>query len=483
MPTTTLRIAIGFVVCLALSACSTDSAAPIGGAALCPGCNVILISMDTVRADHLSAYGYDRKTSPNVDRLAKQSVIFEEAVSQSSWTLPAHGAMMTGLYPGRLGVTRYPATRRLPDAPTTLAEAFKKAGYATGGFTGGGFVSSHFGFDRGFDTYQSDGRRFEHNLDEALGWMSNNKDRRFFMFFHGYNAHRPYFSSPSDKALMGIPEKAPVERRGFCVRGRRDRPPDPQLDEIVRYYDASIHHGDRQVGKLLRKVGELGLDEKTVILITSDHGEEFFEHGNCDHVRFLYKEVVHVPLILHVPGHTPQGRHVREIVPASISVPRTLLDVAGVDHNMPGTSLVPILTGEFGLFEAVYSEADSPLGNLGSRGETIAMTTARNKLIMYTDEGTDEAYDRIRDPDEQRILPIAHDAYLNRKTMRAWHDSLRALPKPAARKGGGAAASGMAKQQGGEPETPDETLPDGDDEESLPGEIEDQLKALGYLDD
>lgn len=481
MSTTTLRIAIGFVVCLALGACSKEAPAPIGDDAMCPGCNVILISMDTVRADHLSTYGYERKTSPSVDRLAKKSVVFEQAISQSSWTLPAHGAMMTGLYPGRLGVTHYPAKRRLPDAPTTLAEVFGRAGYATGGFTGGGFVSSHFGFDRGFDTYQSDGRRFEHNLDEALGWLKNNKDRRFFMFFHGYNAHRPYFSAESDKKLMGIPEKSPVERRGFCVRGRRDKPADADLDEIIRYYDASIHHGDRQVGKLLRKIGELGLDEKTVILITSDHGEEFFEHGNCDHVRFLYKEVVHVPLILHIPGHTPQGRRVREVVPASISVARTLLEVSGIEHNMPGASLLPILQGEFGVFDAVYSEADSPAGSLGSRGETLAMTTPRNRLISYPDEGTDEAYDRIRDPDEQNILPETHDAYLFRKTMRAWKRALVPLPKPAPREDRPRYDPSTAQQgsEGGAAAT----VPEADDDESLPGEIEEQLKALGYLDD
>jgi len=481
MFTLLLRIAIGTAVCLALSACSKGSSNRAGADALCPGCNVILISMDTVRADHLSAYGYARKTSPNVDRLARQSAIFEEAISQSSWTLPAHGAMMTGLYPGRLGVAHYPAQRRLPDGPTTLAQSFKNAGYATGGFTGGGFVSGHFGFDRGFDVYASDGRRFEHNSQAAMTWLQQNRDRRFFMFFHGYDAHRPYYSSPSDKVLMDIPEQSPAVRRGYCLRGRRNKPEPAQLDELLRYYDAAIHHGDREVGKLLRKIKELNLQDKTVILITSDHGEEFFEHGNCDHVRFLYKEVVHVPLILHVPGLTPVGRRVREVVPASISVARTLLDVTGTSHNMPGASLVPILKGEYGLFNAVYSEANSPIGALGSRGETIAMTTGAHKLISYVSEGNDEAYDRARDPAEQHVLPESDDAYLNRKTLRAWHDSLVTLPKSSSRfftppddattKGTG------ADQSAGQPGADDA------DPEDLPAEIEDQLRALGYLDD
>ena len=481
MPTLILRIVIGIAVCLAPSACSKKSTPLLGIDALCSGCNVVLISMDTVRADHLSTYGYARKTSPNVDRLAKESVVFEQAISQSSWTLPAHGAIMTGLYPGRLGVTHYPARRRLPAGPTTLAQSFKNVGYTTGGFTGGGFVSGHFGFDRGFDVYQTDGRRFEHNSQEARGWLQQNQKRRFFMFFHGYDAHRPYFSTPSDKVLMGIPEKSPVERRGFCLRGRRNQPPAAELEEIVRYYDASIHHGDREVGKLLRKIKELGLQDKTVILITSDHGEEFFEHGNCDHVRFLYKEVVHVPLILHVPGLTPVGRRVREVVPASISVARTLLDVTGVPHNMPGASLAPILHGEYGLFDAVYSEADSPLGALGGRGETIAMTTADHKLISYLSEGSDEAYDRVRDLAEQHVLPESDPAYQNRTTMRAWHDALEMLPKTTSShetSGKNPAIQGTDSNAGA-------TAPDGDGEEpeDLPGEIEKQLRALGYLDD
>jgi arylsulfatase A-like enzyme len=479
MPTLILRIAIGIAVCLALSACSKKSTTLLDIDALCSGCNVVLISMDTVRADHLSTYGYARKTSPNVDRLAKESAVFEQAISQSSWTLPAHGSMMTGLYPGRLGVAHYPARRRLPEGPTTLAQSFKNAGYATGGFTGGGFVSAHFGFNRGFDVYQTDGRRFEHNSQEARGWLQQNKNRRFFMFFHGYDAHRPYFSTPSDKVLMGIPEKSPIERRGFCLRGRRNKPPAAELEEIVRYYDAAIHHGDREVGKLLRKIKELGLEDKTVLLIPSDHGEEFFEHGNCDHVRFLYKEVVHVPLILHVPGLTPAGRRVRQVVPASISVARTLLDVTGVPHNMPGASLAPILHGEYGLFNAVYSEANSPLGAMGGRGETIAMTTADHKLISYLSEGTDEAYDRVRDLSEQHVLPESDPAYLKRKTMRAWHDSLVALPKA------GSARDMRGKDpaiQGANSRTAEQSG-DGEEAEDLPSEIEEQLRALGYLDD
>jgi arylsulfatase A-like enzyme len=314
----------------------------------CPNCNVILISLDTVRADHLGAYGNDKAVSPNFDRLAKKSVLFERAISQTAWTLPGHGSMMTGLYPKRLGVEHYPPTRRLPDVPM-LAEQFKTAGYATAAFTGGGFVSDHWGFDRGFDVYSSDGRRFEHNIDEAMSWLRANSERKFFLFLHGYDAHRPYYSSAEDKKAVGLGTKRAKELSGFCGRENRKAPPPAQLETIKKFYDASIHHGDVAFGQYLDTFEELGLMDNTVILVTSDHGEEFFEHGNCDHVRFLYQEVVGVPYLIYVPGMTPGGDRTNEIVPASISVAPTLLELAGIEHNMPGASVVPVLNGERGV--------------------------------------------------------------------------------------------------------------------------------------
>ena len=331
-----LSALLGVAVCLAAAACSKVDRS----AALCPDCNVVLISMDTVRADHLGAYGYDRETSPNVDRFAERATVFENAISQSAWTLPAHGSMMTGLYPSRLGVSHYPAKRGLPKV-RMLADSFHAAGYATGAFTGGGFVAAHFGFARGFDVYTSDGRRFEHNIDEAIDWLKQHQQRRFFLFLHGYDAHRPYFSLPEDKAALGIPGKRPAERRGYCLKVGREKPND--LDVVLKYYDASIRHGDRSVGQFLNALTALGLADRTVVLITSDHGEEFYEHGHCDHVRFLYREVVNVPLLLRVPGHDSVAKRIPDVVPASISIAGTLLELVGVDaSDFPGASLLPL---------------------------------------------------------------------------------------------------------------------------------------------
>jgi len=397
---------------------------------LCERCNVVLISFDTVRADHLGTYGYERPTSPNVDALAAKSIVFDRAISQAPWTLPAHGSMLSGLYPSRLGVLRYPATRSLPDKNPVLPEIFRAAGYATAGFTGGGFVSGHYGFDRGFDSYETRGRRFEHNLDATIDWLDEHKSKPFFLFVHGYDAHRPYYSKPADKKALGLGESVDSEQGRFCLSDDRAKPEPERLEKIVRYYDASIHHGDRAIGVLLDTLEQMKLMDNTIILLTSDHGEEFFEHGNCDHVRFLYEESVHVPYIVYVPRLATKPSHKEGLIPASISVSRTLLDVVGIEHAMPGVTLLPILQGDQSGFPVVYSEANTTAGSLGSRGKTTAMTKAELKLISYTDEGTDEAYDLVEDPAELTPLPERNIAYLMRQTLRAWTASMRALPKP-----------------------------------------------------
>jgi|GEM_PF-1951410 len=389
----------------------------------CDNCNIILISFDTVRADHLGIYGYERDTSPNIDRFAEHAVVFDQAIAQSSWTLPAHGSIMSGLYGGRLGVLHYPATHRLPVTNPVLAETLEAAGYATAGFTGGGFVSDHYGFARGFDVYSTSGRHFEHNIDQAIEWVRSKKDKPFFLFFHGYDAHRPYYSKPVDKEALGLQPSDATEQGRYCLREDRTRPDPAHLDEIVRYYDAAIHHGDRTLGIFLRAIKQLELMDNTVILLTSDHGEEFFEHGSCDHVRFLYRESVQVPFILYVPRMTRSTRRVTGLVPASISVARTLLDLVGVEHSMPGVTLLPIIEGTQRDFPVVYSEADSDPGTLGSRGSCRAITRPGQKLISYSDEGSDEGYDLKTDVLETKVLPEKHPVYELRNTLRAFADA------------------------------------------------------------
>jgi arylsulfatase A-like enzyme len=459
---------------------------------LCERCNVVLISFDTVRADHVGFYGYQRPTTPNVDALMQKSVVFDRAISQAPWTLPAHASMLSGLYPSRLGVLRYPATRILSDQYTTLPEVFRAAGYATAGFTGGGFVSDHYGFQRGFDVYESHGRHYEHNIDATLDWVDKHRKSPFFLFFHGYDAHRPYYSKPVDKEVMGLPRDAEAEQSHYCLRDDREVPKSDKQEKILRYYDSSIHHGDRGIGVLLDSLERMHLMENTVILLTSDHGEEFFEHGHCDHVRYLYNESLHVPFMIYVPSFTI-GRRIEGLMPASISIARTLLDIVGVDNAMPGVTLLPMLQQKQRAFPVVYSEADTAPGLLASRGRSIAMTKNELKLISYPDEGTDEAYNLTEDPGEHNPLSERNPAYLMRQTLREWSDSFRPLPRPAVEMDAAARAAAADDEDstgtgdhGGDsddaPKFPGKgaksARPKGD---KMPEQLKKDLKSLGYL--
>ena len=449
-----LRRTATLLACLALLSCSkvtgrqshTDDPA-----AACKRCNVVLVSMDTVRADHLGVYGYGKDTSPNIDRLARNSVIFEDAISQAAWTLPAHASMFTGLQPAELGLTAYPSLhspRIIPATVPTLASAFQAAGYATAGFTGGGFVAAHFGFGRGFDVYTSSGRRFEHNIGQALAWIGQQGSRPFFLFLHGYDAHRPYYSEAQDKRAVGLEGTLEVERREFCRGDNPSRPRD--LDTVISYYDAAIHHADRSLGLLFDALEKSGLSEKTIVLLTSDHGEEFFEHGNCDHALSLYRETLHVPYLVQVPGLP--SRRVGGPVPASRSIAPTLLALTGVESPITGPSLLAAVERGQRYAQPVYSHAISKSGHRGSRGEAIAITTTDSKIVIYTEEGSQEAFDRVRDPAESSPLPQGHPTYRLAARLPSWAEEHRAT--------------------------------DADSRQSapLPRQLREELRSLGYLD-
>ena len=461
-----LAVAMALVLSMTASACTSGSSPsttpeePI----VCPGCNVVLISLDTVRADHLGLYGYQRPTSPNLDRFASTAVVFERAVGQTAWTLPAHASMFSGLYPGELGLDTYPATRRIPRSAKMLAEVFHEHGYLTAGFTGGGFVAGSWGFARGFDIYTTGGRRFEHNLGQALGWLTANKTRRFFLFLHGYDAHRPYYSEPHDKKAVRLPAALPDQLDGYCP-DNASRPNAKRLARILSYYDAAIHHADTSLARLFSALDQASLRNDTIVLVTADHGEEFFEHGHCDHVRFLYDETIHVPLLVRIPG--VQAHRVKVLVPATVTVANTLLELVGIAPPRPSLSLVDRLHGDPAPFAAVYSQTGSTLGIRGSRGYTTALSTPRFELISYPETAALEAFDRRNDPAQQRPLPSNHPFYRRQGQLDAWRKSLAVLA---------AEPLHADDRQGGGKKTDDENQP------PLPDPaVHRHLRSLGYL--
>lgn len=374
---------------------------------LCDGCNVVLVSMDTLRADHVSAYGYPVATTPGVDALARRSVLFEDAISQSAWTRPAHFSMFTGLYPIEHGVVSMSGPGRLPPGVTTLAEVLAARGYATAGFTAGANVSAHFGFDRGFERYETHGKRMVDNLAVTLDWLEQHADERFFLFFHGLDPHRPYISEVEDRRALGLSD-APA--RGWQRACEAGRPPD-DLAPFIGNYDAAIRRGDRALGELLARIDSLGLTDRTIVVFTSDHGEAFFEHGRCFHIYRLDREIVHVPLIIRVPGVEP--RRVAGVVPASASVGPTLAALVGAGRMaLPGPSLEGVLRGQLPSFDFVVSETSSRWRPGRPFGHVRALTADDHKLVHWLEDDRLELFDTSVDPAE--VDPVADASRLAR---------------------------------------------------------------------
>lgn len=278
----------------------------------------ILISIDTLRADHLGLYGYPRPTSPFLDSLARRATVFEEAYSQFPSTLVSHMSMLTGLYPREHGV--FPPSSVLSPKVEMLPEVFQRSGFRTAGFTEGGYVSGRYGFRRGFDIFTSHerGRRadrlieqtFRQGVDflESLG----PKDR-FFLFLHTYAVHAPYDAPQRYQDLFwsgppppgAIPPAGPALNR-WDLTG--ERPAAPVLDRLRAQYDAGVRQTDDVLRGFFADLERLGLTGDVTVVITADHGEEFHDHGRFNHTQ-LYRETLHVPLLVIHPDAPTPVRH------------------------------------------------------------------------------------------------------------------------------------------------------------------------------
>jgi arylsulfatase A-like enzyme len=425
----------------------------------CPHCNIVLISLDTLRADHVGAYGYPRDTTPNIDALAEHGVLFENAISQSSWTRPAHLSMFTGLHPVEHGVVGLADRRRLADATPTLAGILAANGYLTAAFTGGVNVSRAFGFDQGFAEFRSNGKYFRDNLEETRYWLEQHRGEKFFLFWHGYDTHTPYPGEATDRAALGVADRPPrVGLRRVCKR--EDAP--KRIARFVDEYDSAVRRGDRYIGKLMAELARHGLLEQTIVVFTSDHGEEFLEHRGCFHVNTLYREVLHVPLVIVAPGLPP--RRVSQLVPASVSIGATILELAGVGtHDLPGPSLARALAGADPPVTEVVSETRRAIETGRGRGHVRAVTTAQEKLIHWITLARYERYDMRRDPGE--TVPLTAGAEVDRLTARlsTWEQRHTAR-QDVTREAGPASASERTRPTAAQ------------------DEIERQLRSLGYLE-
>ncbi len=312
--------------------------------------NVILISIDTLRADHLGSYGYARATSPFLDSLAEDGVRFENSFVQLPGTLPSHMSMLTGLYPEEHGVM--PPTGVLSPSIPMIQEILQQQGFRTAGFTEGGYADGGYGFARGFDRFSDESNKMYNSvvdtLDRGLAFLESiEKEDRYFLFLHTYAVHDPYFPPPPYKTMFwDRPAPTQVEPTGpNLVKFNRVGAPVPA--DVTNYYkalyDASIRYLDDQLRDFFASAEDIGVLDDTVVIITSDHGEEFQEHGRFVHEQ-LYREHLHVPLIVLGVG---ASRSVPEIV-QSIDLAPTILDLLGLGQQeieMSGRSLRPLLEG------------------------------------------------------------------------------------------------------------------------------------------
>jgi arylsulfatase A-like enzyme len=308
--------------------------------------NLILISIDTLRADRLGAYGYDRPTSPAMDALGSKGVRFEVAIAEACWTLPSHVTLMSGLPPALHGVT-VPTRKVSPDVPL-LAEVLRDAGFHTIGLTGGRFLSRRFGFDRGFAHFDDGGLSFARSLAEAGARIAEmDPAERFFVFIHTYDVHCPYDPPPEYAAQFETrPEADHLDTRGRCGNPHYNKMAltAGQARFLSDRYDGSIRYADDLLGNFLARLARLGVLDTTVVAIVSDHGEEFLEHGKIGHRGTLYIQALRVPWLMAGPGLPPQV--VREPVGLADFMP-TVLDLLGVPAPpMRGTSLMPVIRGE-----------------------------------------------------------------------------------------------------------------------------------------
>lgn len=378
--------------------------------------NIILISIDTLRPDHTSLFGYERNTTPNLDKFAGNSIVFENAFSQASWTVPSHVSVFTSKYPSSHGVNE--RWDRISYNDITLPEVLKENGYKTAAFVGstqdgGGDLQPFYGFSRGFDVYNMSGLYYNSTVPSAIDWLEENKDNRFFLFLHGYDVHDPYhkpepfedFFDPTykgfidklylfgcasmecdthkikklnngfvyvnDSQIIGFDEgditnvtnvlpnnelnisNAIINQSEITNLTRRD------IDHIIAHYDGNILWADFMLGKFFDELDKLGVYNNTIVIIFSDHGENLADHSNqklFSHEN-LYDEITHVFLMIRYPN---MGHKVIDGQAQLIDIMPTIMNFLNIERpkGIQGKGLVPLIRNNTDINQYVVSELE-----------------------------------------------------------------------------------------------------------------------------
>jgi choline-sulfatase len=371
-----VRGLFAFILAAALSACTREPAVPARSAPVPASQNVIVITIDTLRADHVGAYGYAAARTPALDRLAREGVRYDRAYAAAPITLPSHASLMTGRYPPGHGARHN--GMRMDLKTLTLADAFAAAGYKTAAFVAAFPLDRRFGLIKGFQTYgdvmpRDTGGRLANErpgrlvVDEALAWLSSRRQDKFFLWIHLFEPHAPY---------------------GNAATGRT----------VSARYDDDIAEADAQVGRLLDGLGPLR--SQTLIVATSDHGEAFGEHGEISHSLFVYDTTLRVPLIFAGAGLPANTLDSSEV--SLVDVAPTVASLAGLARFEADGMILPAPDSprEVPYGRALYAESFAPLLDFG----WSALRTIRRLDWKYVAAPKPELYDLKNDPAETRNL-------------------------------------------------------------------------------
>jgi arylsulfatase A-like enzyme len=405
--------------------------------------NLLVVLVDTLRADHLGTYGYERPTSPAIDAFARESVQFDHAYSQSTWTKPATASLMTGRYPRQHQA--YLQKTTLPESELLLPEALRAVGYRTGIFSGNPWVTREWGFDQGVDHFVSiyderfarstlfmrslkrldklvDDKARVYNrvkllvqgefsttardpvvTDAFLAWAAGS-EQPFYAHLHLMSPHHPYDPPPPFDRFVPDPTHPPVTyypKKSYFFFEEGEAIDAAAWADMIARYDGDILFADSVFGSLLERLRERGVLDDTVVVLVSDHGEEFYDHRNWGHGQSVYDELTRVPLVIRYPARFPAGRRIETPV-MTIDVMPTLLELAGAPplEAIAGRSLLPLVDGAPRPDHPAYSEL------LYRYGEARGLVDGSAKMIhMRKDQQTRaERYDLGADPAEQHRL-------------------------------------------------------------------------------
>jgi choline-sulfatase len=456
---------------------------------------LVLVVVDALRADRLGCYGYRlRPTSPRLDAFAAGATRFSHAISSTPWTLPSMATLFTGLYPSVHGASsasdigRWLTDRRgfqpvatLDASRITLAEALREHGFATAGFVHGSYPAPEFGTAQGFDVYEANrhpGIRL--NVEALLAWLDRTRPGRFFVYLHTAEVHAPY-TSPAPDARWSADSRDPHAREVARVLaeervrygtfdfdpayagwldGSRESlrdvrngrvPSERDREHLGALYDRGIAYTDYWIGRLIDELAARQLLDRTVVIVTSDHGEELFDHGGIEHSRTYHEEMMRVPLVVRVPG-LAQGRVIDAQV-GLVDVTPTVLDLLGIPAGWPmqGRSLRPLLESRDSPKERpVFGEASQDAG-------AKAVRTSRWKYVRGS-RGEERLYDLVNDPAERedacaRAAVVCAEL---RRRLADWDDDM----------------AEASRRAGPPPQRPVVVSP----------ETRDRLRAMGYAD-